>query len=59
MRTRRDILKEKRVEYGVEILAALGRQLVSEVGRGFGEKNLRRMVQFGKVMPLGKIVATL
>ena len=43
-RIRQDILKEKRAEYGQKIVAALGRQLEVEFGRGFSEKNLRRMV---------------
>ena len=37
-RIRQDILKEKRAEYGGQIVAALGRQLEREFGRGFGEK---------------------
>ncbi len=41
-----NILEEKRATYGKEIVAALGRQLEVEFGRGFGEKNLHRMVQF-------------
>jgi len=44
-RIRQDILEEKRSAYGKEIVAALGRQLESEFGRGFGEKNLHRIVQ--------------
>jgi hypothetical protein len=44
-RIRQDILEEKRTAYGKEIVAALGRQLESEFGRGFGKKNLHRMVQ--------------
>jgi hypothetical protein len=43
-RIRQDILEEKRAAYGKEIVAAPGRQLESEFGLGFGEKNLRRMV---------------
>ena len=35
-----------RADYGARIVAALGRQLETRYGRGFGEKNLRRMVQF-------------
>jgi len=58
-RIRQDILKEKRAEYGAEIVATLGRQLETEFGRGFGEKNLRRMVQFAETFPDAKIVAAL
>jgi len=58
-RVRRDILKEKRAEYGEEIVATLSRQLTAEFGRGFAEKNLRRMVQFAEVFPEARIVATL
>ena len=58
-RIRRDILKEKRAEYGERIVAALGRQLEREFGRGYGEKNLRRMIQFAAVFPDEKIVAAL
>jgi hypothetical protein len=47
-RIHQDILEEKRAAYGKEIVAALGRQLRSEFGRGFGEKNLHRMVQFAE-----------
>jgi predicted nuclease of restriction endonuclease-like (RecB) superfamily len=58
-RIRKDILKEKRAEYGEQIVAALGRQLEREFGRGYGEKNLHRMVQFAAVFPDEKIVAAL
>jgi predicted nuclease of restriction endonuclease-like (RecB) superfamily len=58
-RIRQDILEEKRAAYGKEIIAALGRQLESEFGRGFGEKNLHRMVQFAEVFPDEKIIAAL
>ena len=58
-RIRRDILKEKRAEYGERIVAALGRQLEREFGRGYGEKNLRRMIQFAAVFPDETIVAAL
>ena len=58
-RIRQDILKEKRAEYGEEIVSALSAQLETEFGRGFGEKNLRRMVQFAERFPDGKIVAAL
>ncbi len=58
-RIRQDILKNKRAEYGAEIVATLSRQLVPELGRGFEEKSLRRMVQFAEVFPDAEIVATL
>ena len=50
-RIRQDILQEKRADYGGLIVAALGQQLETEFGRGFGEKNLRRMIQFAEVFP--------
>ena len=58
-RVHQDILKEKRAEYGAEIVATLSRQLEAEFGRGFAEKNLRRMVQFAEAFPDERIVATL
>jgi hypothetical protein len=58
-RIRQDILKEQHVGYGERIVSALGRQLALEFGRGFTEKNVRRMVQFAEVFPDEQIVATL
>jgi predicted nuclease of restriction endonuclease-like (RecB) superfamily len=58
-RIRRDILKDKRANYGEEIVPTLSTQLADEFGAGFGEKNLRRMVQFAEVFPDEKIVVTL
>jgi predicted nuclease of restriction endonuclease-like (RecB) superfamily len=59
MRIRREILREKRAVYGEEIVHALSAQLSEEFGRGFEEKNLRRMVQFAEVFPDEQIVAAL
>jgi len=58
-RIRQDVLKSKRGGYGEQMVAALGRQLEREFGRGYGEKNLRRMIQFATVFPDEKIVAAL
>ena len=58
-RVHRDILHEKRAGYGNEIVSTLSRQLSAEFGRGFAEKNLRRMLQFAEEFPDEKIVATL
>jgi predicted nuclease of restriction endonuclease-like (RecB) superfamily len=56
---RREILKESRAEYGAAIMRTLSTQLEVEFGRGFGEKNLRRMVQFAETFSDSQIVATL
>ena len=58
-RIRQDILKEKRAEYGEQIVYAVSAQLVKEFGTGFSEKNLRRMVQFAEGFPDEGIVVTL
>lgn len=58
-RIREDVLNHKRAGYGEAIVATLSRQLVQEYGRGFTEKNLRRMVQFAEAFPDEAIVATL
>ena len=58
-RVRQDILKEKRAEYGGRIVAALGIRLEREFGRGFGKRNLFRMIQFAEVFPDLKIVSAL
>ena len=59
IRIRQDILKEKRAEYGKEIVVTVSRQLVSEFGEGFTDKNLRRMIQFAEAFPDMEIVVTL
>ncbi len=58
-RIRQDILKERRADYGEQIVSALSAQLEGEFGRGFGGKNLRRMIRFAAVFPGRKIVASL
>jgi predicted nuclease of restriction endonuclease-like (RecB) superfamily len=55
----REVLGNERATYGEQIVATLSRQLVSEFGRGFEDKNLRRMMQFAEVFPDEAIVATL
>ena len=58
-RIHHQILGEKRADYGKWIVAVLGRQLAAEFGAGFGEKNLRRMIQFAEAFPDEEIVAAL
>jgi hypothetical protein len=45
-RIRVDIMKEKRAEYGEEIVPTLSAQLAPEFGDGFSKRNIFRMVQF-------------
>lgn len=53
------LLSEQRAGYGEAVLTKLAAQLNREYGRGFGEKNLRRMVKFSIMYPEAAIVATL
>ena len=59
LRIYREVLAGQRASYGEEILPTLSAQLVREYGKGFAEKNLRRMVQFAEVFPDEKIVVSL
>jgi len=58
-RIRQDILKEKRAEYGERIVSSLGTQLEAEFGRGFGKRNLFRMIRFSEVFTDVEIVSAL
>lgn len=58
-RIRREILKEKRAEYGAVVLQALSAKLETDFGNGFGEKNMRRMIQFAEVFPDERILVSL
>lgn len=58
-RIRKEILKEKRADYGEQIVPTLSAQLVPEFGQGFGRRNLFRMIQFAQVFPDKQIVSTL
>jgi len=54
-RIRREILNEKRAEYGQEILRTLSAQLTAEFGRGFSEKSLRHMVRLPRRSPISRL----
>ncbi len=58
-RIRREVLGAERAGYGEQIVVTLSHQLVSEFGRGYSDKNLRRMVQFAEAFPEEEIVVTL
>jgi len=53
-RIRTDILKEKRADYGKEIVHALSGQLAIEFGNGFGRTNLFHMVRFAELFQTSK-----
>lgn len=54
-----EILRGERAAYGQQIVVSLARQLEQEYGPSFGEKNLRRIVQFAEVFPSEGIVVSL
>jgi predicted nuclease of restriction endonuclease-like (RecB) superfamily len=58
-RIRKDILQEKRAEYGEEIVPTVSAQLVPEFGEGFSKRNLFRMIRFAEAFPTEQIVSTL
>ncbi len=58
-RIRREVLGVERAAYGEQIVVTLSHQLVEEFGRGYSEKNLRRMMQFAEAFPDQEIVVTL
>ncbi len=58
-RIHKNILEEKRAEYGKQIFYALSRKLEAEFGRGFSQANLFHMARFAEVFPDRKIVQSL
>jgi predicted nuclease of restriction endonuclease-like (RecB) superfamily len=52
-------LKNKRADYGKQIVVTLSRQLVERFGNNYEVKNLRRMIQFAEQYPDLEIVVTL
>lgn len=58
-RINEEVLRGERAEYGKQIVSTLSGQLSMEFGKGFAEKNLRRMMQFATVFEDHGIVATL
>jgi len=58
-RIRKEILKERRADYGERILPTLSAKLVLEFGSGFSERNLANMIRFAEVYPNPKILHAL
>lgn len=53
-----EILNDERAAYGKEVVATLAKELTVIYGKGYTEKNLRRMIQFYELFPDFEIVAT-
>ena len=59
-RINRELSDNRRENYGKQIVATLSRQLQKEFGsKGFDVKSIRRMMQFAKIFPDLKIVASM
>lgn len=54
-----EVLKNKRAEYGKEIVASLSQQLTVEYGKGFTRQNLFHMMRFAVAFPDVEIVSAL
>ncbi len=54
-----EVLQNKRAKYGKQIVVSLARQLGEDYGKGFEEKNIRRMMQFAEVFSDEQIVVSL
>lgn len=58
-RVRKEILNNQRAQYGQEIVSTVSKQLMELYGKGFSDKNLRRMIHFGEAFPNEQILSTL
>jgi predicted nuclease of restriction endonuclease-like (RecB) superfamily len=58
-RIHKDVLREKRADYGERIVHALSGKLMAEFGSGFTKRNLDNMVRFAEMFPDPKIVHAL
>jgi len=58
-RINKEILQNKRADYGKRIVSTLSTQLTEKYGKSFETKNLRRMMQFAEQFPNLEIVAPL
>jgi hypothetical protein len=56
---RKDILEEKRADYGEKIVPTVSAQLEVEFGSGLSQRNLASMVRFAEVFPDPEILHTL
>lgn len=59
VRINKDILDNKRAEYGKEVIKSLSRDLTEEYGKGWSEKRLRHCLRFAETFPDKDIVYAL
>ena len=58
-RINQEVLGGERAKYGKQVVVSLAKQLTQEFGRGFSDKQLRRMMQCAEVFPEKDIVVSL
>jgi len=58
-RINKEVLNNKRADYGKQIVNSLSTQLVEEYGKGFSMKYLRKMMRFAEIFPDFQFVASL
>ncbi|HEX9092531.1 MAG TPA: PDDEXK nuclease domain-containing protein [Coriobacteriia bacterium] len=58
-RVREDVLGGEKAEYGRQVTFRLAERLTQRYGRGYGWRNLFRMVKFAEVYPEPEILSTL
>jgi hypothetical protein len=56
-RINHEVLRNKRADYGKQIVSQLATQLTTKYGRSFEMRNLRRMMQFSEQFPDFEIVS--
>ena len=54
-----NVLKNQKAEYGKSVIKKLSKKLVIEYGRGYGERNIFRMLKFYDYFPDFEILSTL
>ena len=54
-----NVLNNQKAEYGKSVIKKLSKKLVSEYGRGYGERNIFRMLKFYDYFPDFEILSTL
>lgn len=58
-RINEEVLQNERAEYGKQVIVSVTKNLTEKYGKGFQEKNVRRMMQFAEQFSNEQIVATL